>query len=303
MKNLRINIDEPRDAQKYVTRAEHDYNNKLDGVIESIITGEMPKVITLAGPTCSGKTTTAGKLTRRIREAGKNPIVLSIDDFFLNRTDRNVVTGEAPDYDTVKAIDLDLLEDFVRDLLRGNTVKIPTYDFEITQRTGYTEYMPGKDDVYIFEGIQAVYPEITSLFGDGYSSIFICVADDVKYRGSVIGKNDIRLCRRIVRDNNFRNATAEFSLHLWTSVRKNEEENIFPNAGGSKYFIDSFLRYEPFYLARYARPLLETVPKDSRYRTVAEELCEKLAAFEIPFFTDAMIPDKSMFREFIGDNK
>ena len=300
MKNLRINIDEYRDAQKYITRAEHDFSYKLDAAIDKVFENGCPKIITLAGPTCSGKTTTANKLVERIKAEGKNAVTLSIDDFFIDRTDRNVVDGEAPDYDSVKAIDLPLLEVFVRDLLAGKTVNVPHFDFETTHRTGYTEFKPHKNDIYLFEGIQAVYPEVTRLFGRDYRSIFIAVVDPVKYKGAVLDKNEIRLFRRIVRDAYFRNATAEFSLHLWQTVRANEEENIFPNAGNSDIYIDSFLRYEPFVMARHAGELLKTVPEDSRYRAYADELLEKLKAFECPFFKDEMIPRDSMFREFIG---
>ena len=300
MKNLRINIDEYRDAQKYITRAEHDFSYKLDSAIDKVFDGGCPKIIALAGPTCSGKTTTASKLVERIKAEGKNAVTLSIDDFFLDRADRNVVDGEAPDYDSVKAIDLALLETFVRDLLRGKTVGVPHFDFETTHRTGYTEYTPQKNDILLFEGIQAVYPEVTSLFGGDFRSIFIAVVDNVRYKGAQLDKNEIRLFRRIVRDAYFRNATAEFTLHLWQTVRSNEEENIFPNAGHSDIYIDSFLRYEPFVMANHAMKLLGTVPADSRYRAYADELIGKLKAFECPFFRDEMIPADSMFREFIG---
>ena len=300
MKNLRITVDEYSDARKYIMRAENEYNRALNTVIEDIVSDSGAKIITLAGPTCSGKTTTASKLTGHIRDARKNPVILSIDDFFIDRSDRNNVSGESPDYDSVKAIDLETLEEFVSGLLSGNTVKKPIFDFNSTKRTGYVEYSPKENDIYIFEGIQAVYPEVTSLLGDDYKSIFICVMDSVKYRGQTLDPNEIRLFRRIVRDYKFRGATAEFTLHLWSGVRANEEESIFPNAGESDYYIDSFLRYEPFILSRYAGELLETVPSDSRYRPYADELIKKLKPFSNPYFKDEMIPEKSMFREFIG---
>lgn len=299
MKNLRINIDEPRDAQKYITRAEHDFSAKLDAITADIVANSDNRIITLAGPTCSGKTTTANKLTERIREAGKNPVVFSIDDFFLDRADRNVVDGDAPDYDSVSAIDLDCLEEFVADLLAGKTVRRPIFDFVNTHRSGYEEYSPNGKDIYVFEGIQAVYPEVTSLFGD-YTSIFIRVADDVRYRGSVLLGDEIRLFRRIVRDYKFRGATAEFTLHLWNTVRANEITSIFPNAGNSDYYINSLLRYEPFVLANNVLGLLGTVPKDSKYRDEADLLTDKLKPFENHFFEEKMIPSTSMFREFIG---
>lgn len=299
MKDLRINVDEHRDAQKYITRAEHEFAAALDATLDEVLAGG-ERVIALAGPTCSGKTTTANKLTDKIKSMGKNAVMLSIDDFFHDRADRNNVSGDAPDYDSVKAIDLDLLSSTVRALLRGETVQIPRFDFTITSRAGYTPLVPDERDIYIFEGIQAVYPEVTSLFGEDYLSIFISVADGVRYRGEVLDPNEIRLLRRIVRDYKFRGATAEFSIHLWQTVRSNEEENIFPNSHDCDVYINSLLRYEPFVLARHAKPLLEDIPADSRYKAYADELAGKLEAFECPFFEDGMIPKDSVFREFIG---
>ena len=300
MKNLRININEERDARRYIARAEHDFSSKLDSAIDGVFERGAAKIIALAGPTCSGKTTTANKLVERIVADGGHAVTLSIDDFFLDRTDRNNVKAEAPDYDSVNAIDFDCLERFVGDLLAGKVVNVPRYDFETTSRAGYTEYIPQENDIYLFEGIQAVYPEITSMFGGEYRSIFISVADNVKYRGTVLDRNEIRLLRRIVRDFYFRGATAEFSLHLWQNVRSNEEKNIFPNAKNCDIYIDSFLRYEPFVLSRHAGKLLDTVPRDSRYRAYADELISKLEEFRCPLFKDEMIPADSMFREFIG---
>lgn len=299
MKNLRINIDEYRDAQRYITRAEHDFAKRLDRTIDEVLASKA-KIIALSGPTCSGKTTTADKLTDRIRAEGKRAVMLSIDDFFRDRADRNDVSGDAPDYDSVKAIDLELLETVVRDLLAGREVQIPHFDFAQTKRTGYSALVPDENDIYIFEGIQAVYPEVTSLFGNNYLSIFICVADGVRFRGAALSKNEIRLLRRIVRDHLFRGATAEFTLHLWQTVRSNEEENIFPNSRESDVYIDSLLRYEPFVLARRAGELLEEIPEDSRYKAYADELIKKLSKFDCPYFTDEMIPAESVFREFIG---
>jgi len=300
MVTLRINIDEPIDAKKYITRAEHDFARKLDGAIARVFDGGIPRVIALAGPSCSGKTTTAGKLVSQITEMGYRAVRISIDDFFRNRDDRNVVTGDAPDYDSVDAIDLDCLETTVASLLRGKETKLPHYDFETTRRDRYDDYLPQKNDIYLFEGIQAVYPEVTSLFGGDYRSIFIRVADGVRYRKAVLDKNEIRFLRRIVRDYNFRNATAEFTIHLWQGVRDNEEKNIFPNAGNCDVYIDSFLRYEPFIMTNHAMPILGSVPRDSRYSEYAFEMMEKLVYFSCPFFRDEMIPKNSMFREFIG---
>lgn len=300
MKRIQADIRSIEEAERFVEASEKQFLDGFHKALESLFHGREVKTIALAGPTCSGKTTTADKLTRNILRAGRKAVVMSIDDFFLDRRERNNVEGESPDYDSVAAIDLEYLERFMKQLYEGSPVLVPHYDFTATERTGYDEYYPDPDDIYIFEGIQAVYPEVTRLFREGFHSIFMNVAEEVRYGNVVLSGTEIRLLRRTVRDCKFRGATPEFTLHLWEGVRDNEERNIFPNAAGCDLTLDSFLPYEPFYLARYALPMLETVPEDSRYRDEADGLAEKLRAFDCPYFEDRMIPTNSVFREFIG---
>ncbi|MBQ7600037.1 MAG: zeta toxin family protein [Clostridia bacterium] len=289
-------------ARRIIKNCEADYNRELKEAIDKVFDGGIPKIITLAGPTCSGKTTTAAKLEERIDSTGKNAVRFSIDDFFMGGGGiRNDVDHEAPDYDSVKAIDIDYLAEFVKDLYAGRTVKVPQYSFAETRRSGYEEYVPEEDDIYIFEGIQAVYPEVTSLFVDGYRSIFICPDDDISYKGTVLRKDELRFLRRVVRDYKFRAATPEYTYHLWTNVRKNEEENIFPYSK-SDININSFLLYEPFIISRYALDILAKVPVYSRYKDQADELMSRLRVFNETFFSAKMVPSNSMFREFIGQD-
>ena len=300
MKTIEPEIHSTEEAERYVALCETRFSENIDEALESIFRDRSVKTIALAGPTCSGKTTTAAKLTRRMERTGKRVMVMSIDDFFKDRADRNVVGCESPDYDSVAAIDLDYLEKFMKRLNAGKSVLVPHYDFTATGRTGYDEYVPHPDDIYVFEGIQAVYPEVTGLFGEGFFSLFMNVKEDVRSGESVLTRDELRLLRRTVRDYKFRGATPEFTLHLWEGVRENELNNIFPNARKRDMTLDSFLDYEPFLLARYAVPLLETVPKGSRYRDEAEDLLGRLSAFDCPFIEERMIPHNSVFREFIG---
>ncbi len=299
MKKLTIHVNTPADAEKFILDCESDFHKQIDFALDKVLR-ENVRIIALAGPTCSGKTTTAERLIERITADGKKAVVMSIDDFFMDRGVKNRVDLEAPDYDSVNAIDLKYLENFLSDLLDGKKVYIPRYSFTETRRVGYEEYIPEERDIYVFEGIQAVYPEITRLFHGGYRSIFICVDDDIEYDGVFLHHHEIRLLRRIVRDYKFRGATAEFSLHLWEGVRANEEKNIFPNAKSLDVYINSFLPYEPFIIAHHVIPLLETVPASSPYRDEAEALLQKIKVFDNPYFSDTMIPAHSVYREFIG---
>lgn len=298
MIDLKFNINTYEEAEQYINECEKTFSDNLDAAIETLFDSPVG-TITLSGPTCSGKTTTANKLTRRIRKSGKNAVRISIDDFFISRSDRNFVDGDSPDYDSVAAIDLDCLAGFTKRLYLGLPALMPCYDFNETGRVGYTELYPDADDIYIFEGIQGVYPEVTSLLEE-HKGIFLTTPDGIRYNGSSLDRHEMRLLRRLVRDAKFRGATAEFTLHLWVGVRDNEEKNIFPNAADCTVNISSYLFYEPFILARHAIPLLDTVPKDSRYRAQADDLMERLTAFDFPLFREEMVPEFSMFREFIG---
>ncbi len=302
MRKIEMKIDNIREAEEFVAECEKNFAEGLDRAIDEVFSDKDLRIITLSGPTCSGKTTTANRLVERINASGHKAVVLSIDDFYSDRdrSERNNTEDEAPDYDSVKTIDLDYLKEFTEQLLRGETVKIPRYSFLEGIRIGYDEYIPEERDIYVFEGIQAVYPEVTALFGGKNRSIFISVAEDVSYKGVTLASDEVRILRRLVRDNKFRNATAEFTLHLWDGVRSNEEKNIFPNARNCDVYINSFLEYELFIIAKYARPLLATVPEDSKYRDEADVLERKLEVFDCDYLDDRMIPKKSVFREFIG---
>lgn len=300
MLELKDNINSKQEAEKFVGRCEKNFYAELYSTLHGVMNGDGVKLITLSGPTCSGKTTTAKILDEIITSRGKNTVVMSIDDFFLDRSSRNDVVSEAPDYDTIRAIDLDYFRYFMSRLLRDESVLVPEYNFTKTKRVGYNEYIPSPDDIYVFEGIQAVYPEITSLLGDEYKSIFISVEDGVSYKGVTLTKDELRLLRRIVRDYKFRGAMVEFTFHLWEGVRDNEEKNIFPNAKNCGFRIDSLLAYEPFIIEKYAAPLLREVPASSRYKKEARDLYDKISVFKNEYFSEEMIPQNSVFREFIG---
>ena len=203
MKSIDLDVKTKDEARSFIGECEDVFGQEIDDAIKSLVSSNNTKIVTLSGPTCSGKTTTAKKLTEHIETKGRRAVVMSIDDFFIDRNNRNVVNDEAPDYDTVKAIDIDYFAHFTERLMKGESVLVPTYDFIKTARTGYNEYIPNENDIYVFEGIQAVYPEISSLLGR-HESIFICVNCGIRYHESFIDKNDIRLLRRIIRDHRFR---------------------------------------------------------------------------------------------------
>lgn len=289
------------DKKVLVLAWEARFEAQLDGAVAKIAAADGVRIITLSGPTCSGKTTTANKLTRDFTEYGKLVHIISIDDFYLNRdvlNDRAAVGGKI-DYDSVHTIDLVTLQTCVEDIFAGRRVKLPRYDFVTGRRVGYEELSVSERDLFIFEGIQAVYPEIVALFNrHPYVSVYISVAEDLNLEGEVFDRFDIRFFRRLVRDYNFRNAPPEFTFRIWESVRANEEASIIPYEHLCDIRLNSLLPYELGVIKPDLVRILELVEKDSAYYGEARAIIRRFA--DIEEISRDYIPENSVYREFLG---
>ena len=289
-----------REALEFVRACEADFDNRLSATIQSVIRDKNIRCITLSGPTCAGKTTAAHKLINEIESSGRLAKIISIDDFFYGSGEVDVL-DKSIDYDSIAAIDLDYFGVCVKDLMEGRRTMLPHYDFKARMRSGLTEHILRKNEVLIFEGIQAVYPEVTCLLEEyAYKSIFVNVIDDVSVSGVAFSPNDIRLSRRIVRDSKFRAASPEFTLYVWDNVRRNEEHNIFPYVSDDTYFLDSFQPYELFMIGQYVIPLLETVPKGSPCFAAARDLHQRFCAIRGCEISPSCLSVDSLYHEFLG---
>ena len=182
--------------------------------------------------------------------------------------------------------------------MEGNTVRIPKFDFATGRHAEYTEFNPDPTDLYIFEGIQAIYPEITALLNKvSGKSVYICVEEPIDVEGEIFSPTEIRLMRRIVRDYNFRGSSPEYTMFLWESVRANEDKNIFPYVEGCDIRINSTMPYEINLLVQFIKPLLEAVPESSDYYDEALGILRKLEGIEP--ISQSFIPDNSLYYEFI----
>ena len=297
---IQRNIRTPEEGAAFVRICEENFQLRLNQIVRRAVYDSLPEVITLSGPTCSGKTTTARKLTAEITAAGKKARVLSIDDFFLERTSEKLVGNEV-DFDTVEALDLPLLSECLGRMLKGEKTDLPRFNFQTGKREETLPYVSTPDDIIILEGIQAVYPEVTSLLsGVRCKSIFINVTEDVTVNNVFLSKTDVRLIRRIVRDFRFRSASPEFTLDIWKNVRKNEEENIFPYVAECDFTINSMQPYELFMIAPFAIPLLESVPDSSPHAQAAYGLLAKLRALSGNEIDPACLAPDSLYHEFLG---
>lgn len=285
-----------------VAPAEAAYDGQIASVANAVADDKSVRILALAGPTCSGKTTTAERLTSELSARGRKTVALSIDDFYLDRDKLDSMGGE-PDYESFAAIDSDYLAECVSRLLSGKSAMIPRYDFTTGSRAGYTECAPGDDNIYIFEGIQALYPQVMELFGTAAKSIFISVTDDAVINGVFFDKAELRLVRRLLRDYYSRASSADFTLSLWKNVRRNEENNILPYADGCDFAISSYLAYETPIIARALMGILAEVPEDSANYPLASHLQSKLSML-LPVSADTdLVPEGSILREFTENVK
>ncbi len=298
MKNISITFSNEEDKKAFVLECERDFEKRLDIASQKIVNSNVQCVL-LSGPTCAGKTTTAKKLIEDFEKIGKSVTVISIDDFFNERQEeRTVVENKKIDYDSVEVLDLELLQNCIENAKSGNIIRVPQFDFISQSRSGFNEHYISENEVLLFEGIQAVYPEVTSLFKTEYKGIFIDVSEDVCINGISFSKYEIRLIRRLVRDRKFRGATADFTFYLWETVRENEEKSIYPNKNICTVQLDSFLGYELFLMKSYINDVLSEVKENSQYYKDAQKILEKLSAFQEINYD--YIPNDSLYTEFLG---
>ena len=285
-----------------VHRCEARFASRLSEIAAEIGGKSTLRVCTLTGPTCSGKTTAAEMLVSRLLSYGKRVHVISIDDFYYPTEYLRRLSAEKGldgiDYDSVDTIDLATLREFTEEIFSSSVVHCPIFDFGHGTRTGYREMAIDDRDVFLFEGIQAAYPEVTSLFAEhGSVSLYIAPHTPIKAEGHTFEPNEIRLLRRIVRDENFRHTSAEFTMGMWESVRRNEEVHIFPHIGKEHLRLDSTMPYEIGMLRPYLERALSRVSPQSPHRVEADRILSVIA--QTPPLDASWIEEGFLYREFI----
>ena len=292
------------DAGGMIKLAEAFHERKFAEVADAILQANLlrgTRVVLISGPSSSGKTTSAKRLGIQLGVLGLRPVMISLDDYFVDREKTPLDENGDYDYEALEAIDLELFNDHLRRLIRGESVDIPRYDFITGRRMQHDNPLTlDERSILIIEGIHGLNPRLTPSIPEEqkfriYISCFTSVAMDNLSR---IATTDNRLLRRLTRDYTQRGADALATLSRWASVRRGEERHIFPYQENADVMLNSSLFYEISVLRPYAEKILREVPDTVPEYDEARRILKFLDNF-IPIPPDE-IPPTSILREFIG---
>ena len=290
-------------AGRIIQVAEALHEKKLAGIADLIAARKDElKLVLIAGPSSSGKTSTAQRLSIQMAVNGLRPMPISMDDYYRNRVDSPRKPDGSYDFECLEAIDLELFNEHLQKLLAGERVKMPKYNF----RTGCREYRGNElqmqeNSVLVVEGIHGLNEKLTaSIPAKKKMKLYVSALTPMSFdEHNRIHTTDARLLRRIVRDSQFRSHDAEATLKIWSDVREGEEKYIFPFQTSADVVFNTTLIYELAVLKKYAVPLLEAVPRAAgKAFMTAQRLLNML--HYVKEIDDAAIPNNSILREFVG---
>lgn len=278
------------------------HEKKIAYIADTICLNDDIRIILIAGPSSSGKTTFAERLSIQLKVNGKKPISISVDDYFVNREDTPIDENGEYDFESIEAVDLELFNSDLSKLLSGEEVELPTFNFVLGRR----EYNGKKikideDHPIIIEGIHGLNNRLTaSIPQKNKFKIYISALTQLNLDShNRIHTTDTRLIRRLVRDHKYRGNNAETTLERWDSVRRGEEKNIFPFQEEADVMFNSSLVYDLSVLKKYAEPLLREIDKTSMHYKESKKLLRFLSYFT-DIYNEQPIPCTSIIREFIG---
>lgn len=291
-----------RTINDFIDIAETYQEKNISDIASQIVKSKKVRIVLIAGPSSSGKTTSAKKLGLELQAMGYSPKVISLDNYYLGRDKTPLDENGKPDFECLEALNIELLNQNLMDLFAGKEVIIPSYDFH----TG-TAFFEDKNkmtladnEILIMEGIHGLNPKLTPKVPDEYKfKIYLSALTQLNLDDhNRVSTSDNRLIRRIVRDNNFRGKSAEGTIAMWPSVQKGEELHIFPYHGNADAILNTALDYELNVLRVYAAPLLRRVKPSMPEYSEAQRLLNFLENFAT--IAPTQVPPRSIIREFIG---
>ncbi len=288
-------------AADLINLSEALQEKKISHIADEIAQRKGVKMVLIAGPSSSGKTTSCKRLSIQLLTNGIKPVPVSLDDYFVDREQTPRDENGDYDYESLYALNIPLLNQQLNDLFAGKEVELPKYNFQTgkSERSGKKLKM-GEHDILVVEGIHALNPELTAQIPDSqifrvYASAFTTILLDSH---NYVPTTDNRLLRRIIRDYKYRGVSAQETIHRWPSVRAGENKWIFPYQENADAMFNTAMLFELAVLKSQAEPLLETVPEDSEEYSEAYRLRKFLKYIKpIP---NRQVPPTSLLREFLG---
>ena len=277
------------------------HEKKIANIADDIAKNRNIKMILIAGPSSSGKTTFAQRLGLQLRINRIKPVTISVDNYFVERDQTPIDEDGKYDFENIEAIDLDLFNEHLTKLLNGEEIEMPEFDFHVgTKRYNGKKLKLEKDEVLVIEGIHCLNDKLTSSIPkDQKYKVYISALTVLNMdRYNRISSTDTRLVRRIVRDYQFRGYSAKQTIATWYMVNRGEEKNIFPYQENANVIFNTSLIYELGVLKEIAMPLLEEITQEEPEYAEARRLINMLKHFRsIPA---EYVPANSLIKEFVG---
>ena len=293
-------IEEDR-IKDVIMLAEALHEKKIANIADDIAARKNVKMVLIAGPSSSGKTTFAQRLGIQLRLNGIKPVTISVDNYFVERQDTPRDENGEYDFEAIEAIDLNLFNDHLVKLLNGEEVEMPEFDFHVgTKRYNGKKLRLHDDEILVIEGIHCLNDQLTSQISkEEKYKVYISALTVLNMdRYNRISTTDTRLIRRIVRDHKFRGYSAKHTINTWHKVNNGEEKNIFPYQEEANKIFNTSLIYELNALKDIAEPLLEEITSEDKEYAEALRLRNMLKYFK-PIPND-QIPTNSLLKEFLG---
>lgn len=284
------------DKSLLISLGEDFYHRQISEITENILKNKNVKIVLIAGPSSSGKTTTSRLISQFLQEKGKKSVTVSLDDFFLEREKTPLLPNGKPDYENITALDIDCLNKFIDELYANKKAQMPVYNFITGLREEKGVNVEIDDNtIVVIEGIHALNPSLITKHQDSMFKVYICVDSNFNECDKLtIPAQKLRLMRRMIRDYYTRGRTIEKTLDTWQEVLDGENKFIKPFKTQADAIVDSTHMYEPLMYATHLFPLLSSATKCPEVVELMNMIsdCEKLDS--------SLLPPSSLLHEFLG---
>ena len=263
------------DKNLLISMSEEMYHQQIEDLVEELIKKETARIVLIAGPSSSGKTTTSLLISKYLENINKKAIIVSLDDFFLDREKTPLLPNGKYDFENITALDLDCFNNFIDDLFTKNKAQMPVFNFLTGKREQKLKDVEIDDNTFIIiEGLHALNPILINKTQEKLFKVYICVLSNFNYGERLeIDYTNLRLMRRFIRDYHTRGRSIQKTLETWQEVLNGEKLYIDPYKNDVDFNVDSTHMYEPLMYATYLKPLLEK----SNFQ-ISKDLCKMLDA-------------------------